>query len=75
MTPDVHNLKHYQLGHVHDTMKGVAGRLGYTYVDFLPALSGLAPESIWAMPGDPHPNALGHRRMAEALYPVLAAAR
>ena len=75
MTPDVHNLKNYQLGRVHETMRGIAERLGYVYVDFLPALRGLPPESIWAMPGDPHPNALGHRRMAEALYPVLATVR
>jgi len=25
------------------------------------------------MPGDPHPNALGHALMAGALFPVLAA--
>ena len=24
------------------------------------------------MPGDPHPNALGHKLMAEALFPVVS---
>jgi lysophospholipase L1-like esterase len=28
---------------------------------------------VWAMPGDPHPNALGHELMAKALLPLLAA--
>lgn len=52
-------------------MKKVAATDGYTFVDLLPAFGALAPEQIWAMPGDPHPNALGHKLMAETLFPVL----
>jgi lysophospholipase L1-like esterase len=47
---------------------------GFAYVDLLPAFHGLTPEEIWAMPGDPHPNARGRAAMAEAIYPVLAQA-
>jgi hypothetical protein len=72
MTPDVHDLKHYQFGFVHDRMKVIASELGYTYVDLLPAFGILAPSEVWAMPGDPHPNGLGHKLMADALTPVLA---
>ena len=72
MVPDVHDLRHYRFQPIHETMKRLAGQLGFVYVDLLPGLGGLAPQTIWAMPGDPHPNALGHRRMAETLYPVLA---
>lgn len=72
MTPDVHNLVDYPLGFVHDTMRRVAEENGYVYVDLLPAMRGRSPEELFAMPGDPHPNALGHQLMAEAILPVVA---
>jgi len=72
MTPDVHNLKNYPLGFIHDRIRQLAEADGYRYIDLLPALGALAPEQIWAMPGDPHPNALGHELMAKAIAPVLA---
>lgn len=72
MTPDVHNLTNYPFGDIHQTMQGVAAKLGYTYVDLYPALRGMKPEEVFSMPGDPHPNGLGHKRMAEALFPVLS---
>lgn len=75
MVPDVHNLKDYPFGFIHETMKGIAQENGYRYIDLLPALEGRSQEELWAMPGDPHPNALGHELMADALFPVLKAAR
>jgi hypothetical protein len=72
MTPDVHNLKDYQFGFVHERMKSLAAELGYKYVDLLGAFGTLTPEEVWAMPGDPHPNALGHKLMADAIIPVVA---
>jgi len=72
MTPDVHNLVNYQFRFVHDTMRRVAEREGYSFVDLLPSLEGRPPEELFAMPGDPHPNAVGHKLMADALLPVLA---
>ena len=74
MVPDVHNLADYKLTPVHDRMRQISGELGYTYLDLLPVFGKLKPEEVWAMPGDPHPNALGHKLMAEALFPVLRAA-
>lgn len=71
MVPDVHNLVDYKFGFVHDTMKQVAAREGYVYVDLLPGMLGRPPETMFAMPGDPHPNGLGHQLMAETLLPVL----
>jgi lysophospholipase L1-like esterase len=68
MVPDVHNLIDYKFAFVHKIMKEVAERDGYKYIDLLPALQGRPPQELWAMPGDPHPNALGHRLMAEAIY-------
>jgi len=71
MTPDIHNLTNYKFGFIHERMKALAEKLGFTTVDFLDQLKGIEPSSIWAMPGDPHPNSLGHKIMAEALYPLL----
>ncbi len=71
MTPDVHNLVDYKFGFVHDTMRRIAEADGYTYVDLLPAMQGRPPEELFAMPGDPHPNALGHQLMADAIFPVI----
>jgi lysophospholipase L1-like esterase len=72
MVPDVHDLQNYRFGWIHERMAGLARGMGYEFVDLLPAFSGLKPEDVWAMPGDPHPNALGHKLMADALYPVLS---
>jgi lysophospholipase L1-like esterase len=71
MTPDVHDLGNYPFGFVHDQVRAMAGELGYIYVDQLPAMRNLTPKDMWAMPGDPHPNGLGHERMAQAIYPAL----
>jgi lysophospholipase L1-like esterase len=75
MTPDVHNLQNYQFSFVHDIIRGIAEAEGYTYVDLLPAFGSLSPKEVWAMPGDPHPNALGHKLMAQALFPILEQGR
>jgi len=72
MVPDVHNLENYPFTDIHQRMKGVAEGMGYRFVDLLPAFGTLTPQEVWAMPGDPHPNALGHKLMADALFPVLS---
>ena len=71
MQPDVHNLTNYPFGYIHQRMAEVARERGFRYIDLLPIFSGQTPSSIWAMPGDPHPNALGHKLMADAIYPAL----
>ncbi|MDJ0950385.1 MAG: SGNH/GDSL hydrolase family protein [Alphaproteobacteria bacterium] len=71
VVPDVHNLKNYPFHFVHQRMGQVAKQYGFTYIDLFPAFRELTPEEVWALPGDPHPNRLGHQKMARALYPVL----
>ena len=71
MTPDVHNLRNYPLGFIHEKVGRIAKGYGYRYVDLLPAFGKLSPEEIWAMPGDPHPNGRGHELMANAIAPML----
>jgi lysophospholipase L1-like esterase len=74
MMPDVHNLTNYPFGAIHATMRQFAQAHGYTFIDLLPAFEGLKPEQVWAMPGDPHPNALGHALMAKSIFPILSGA-
>jgi len=71
MTPDVHDLVDYKFGFIHEDMARVAREEGFIYVDLLPPMRNLTPRELWSMPGDPHPNGLGHKLMAEALYPAL----
>ena len=71
MTPDIHRLQPYPFDFIHDEMQTLATRLGWTYVDLLPALRREDPLSLHAISGDPHPNGLGHALMSEALLPVL----
>lgn len=71
MTPDVHNLVDYKFGFVHDIMREIAAEYDYKYCDQLTTMKGVPPEDLWAMPGDPHPNALGHKLMADAIFPML----
>jgi hypothetical protein len=75
MVPDVHDLVDYKFGFIHEIMRGVAVEDGYSYIDLLPAMQGRPAEELWAMRGDPHPNAFGHELMARALFPVLLKGR
>lgn len=68
MTPDIHNLINYKFEFIHDQMRQIADQDGYRFIDLLPALLGRPPEELYAMPGDPHPNALGHKLMAQAIF-------
>lgn len=71
MTPDIHQLQDYPFNFIHDKVTSLARALGFRVVDTLDVLSKYSAEELWAMPGDPHPNALGHRIMADSIRPVL----
>lgn len=73
MVPDFHNLVDYKFSFVNKLMEENAREFGYRFIDLLPAVQGRRPEEMWAMPGDPHPNALGHKIMAETIFPALRA--
>jgi lysophospholipase L1-like esterase len=75
MVPDIHSLTNYPLEFVHAIFAETARENGFAYIDLLPTFQGLTPQEIWAMPGDPHPNARGHALMADAIYGVLAQTR
>jgi lysophospholipase L1-like esterase len=69
--PDVHNLAEYPFHFIHESMEKIAEELNFKFLDLYPAFADIDEKDIWAMPGDPHPNALGHRIMKEQIYPIL----
>ena len=71
IAPDVHNLEDYPFHYIHRILGQVSEDLGIVFIDLFPGFEGLKPEKVWSMPGDPHPNGLGHRIMAETIYPVI----
>lgn len=71
MTPDIHMLENYPFDFIHQDVENISKNLGFTFVDLLPGLSAMDSKNLWAMPGDPHPNSMGHKIMADAIYPVL----
>ena len=75
MVPDIHSLENYPLGFVHEVFADTARENGFAYIDLLPVFRNLTPQDVWAMPGDPHPNARGHALMAGAIYQHLIAER
>lgn len=75
MIPDIHALHPYRFGYIHDAMKENAEARGFAFVDLLPALEQFSGPELWAIPGDPHPNADGQRLMAGPISKALAADR
>lgn len=71
MTPDIHQLYDYPFDFIHDKMTSLAREKGFTYIDPLESFLKYDPKELWAMPGDPHPNEVGHEIMAEAVYAKL----
>ena len=71
MIPDINNLIDYKYDYIHEMIAEVAKANNYNFIDTLPKFRGLSFESLYAMPGDPHPNAKGHKIIAETVFPVL----
>lgn len=71
MSPDIHFLTDYPFTPQHTQVGELARSLGYTFIDLYPPLQGIPFQELQAMPGDAHPNARGHKLMADAIYPVL----
>ena len=72
MVPDIHAVKPYPFGFIHETMWELAATYGWTFVDFGPPLEQVPQSELWVMPGDPHINAKGQKIMAETLLPALS---
>ena len=71
MTPDIHNLFDYKYKFIHEKMNKIAEEYNYVYIDPLPRFLGKDSITLFAMPGDPHPNFEGHKIMADSIFPFL----
>ncbi len=72
MIPDIHNLENYPFDFIHSKIKQVSAQNNFEYIDFLDSFKNINnQEELWAMPGDPHPNELGHAMMAEQILDYL----
>ena len=72
MMPDIHDLTNYKFEFAHKVMIKIANDLGYQTIDLLPVFSNHNELDFWAMHGDPHPNAMAHKLMADSLLPLLS---
>ncbi len=71
--PDTRDLERpaYRFQFVTDELAAIAREQGVHFVDLFPALRGIPAAKILNTPEDRHPNAEGHRLMAQALYVYL----
>lgn len=73
MLPEVHDLQNYPYGFAHEIMAREARARGFYFVDARAFLANIEDAtSLWAMPGDPHPNAPAQKLFARGLFPILA---
>ncbi|MBH45888.1 MAG: hypothetical protein CMC93_04655 [Flavobacteriaceae bacterium] len=69
--PDIHFLEEYPFENVHQKMKIISKELGFEFHDLFPSLKGIPFSELQIIPGDSHPNELGHLNIAESLYPEI----
>jgi lysophospholipase L1-like esterase len=66
--PDLHDVRHYRLQSISDLVQSAAAEFGIPFVDALPALQAYESSALWVTAPDPHPNALAHAVIAQALF-------
>jgi len=72
MTPDIHSMDPYKFTYIHEIIKDESLSRNFEFIDLLESFSEVADtKDIFAMPGDPHPNNIGHQLMAEEIYKYL----
>jgi len=69
--PDIHFLKDYPFLSIHNKIEYTAENLNFEVLDFYDALKGIPFQDLQIIPGDSHPNAYGHRLMAEELSELI----
>ena len=67
--PDIHFLEEYPFEIIHQKMRIISEEFGFEYHDLLSSLKGIPFSELQIIPGDSHPNELGHLNIAESLYP------
>ena len=66
MMPELNRLDDYKYLFIHDKLRALSQKHNYEYIEVLPELQKIKnTTSLWAMAGDPHPNAIAHRIFGE----------
>jgi lysophospholipase L1-like esterase len=71
--PELHELDPYPFSRETGLVRAEADRHGLPFLDLLPAVRGVRPESLWVTPTDAHPNATAAERFAALIHAALRA--
>ena len=69
--PELREPANYPFPQVNEFISRVARENGLPYLDMLPAVRDLLPESLWVTRPDPHPSVAAHEVFANELFRVL----
>ncbi|MGE0151104.1 MAG: SGNH/GDSL hydrolase family protein [Reyranellaceae bacterium] len=65
--PELHVLQDYPFAAVTQAVRALAAAENVPFVDLLPSVAALPPESLWVSPTDAHPNRIANERFAALL--------
>ena len=70
--PELRQPANYPFPQVNEFVSRVARENALPYIDMLPVVRDLPPESLWVTPPDPHPSIAAHEAFANELYRFFA---
>ena len=68
LMPDIHQLNPYKLLFINQKIKKFSKNNKIPYLDLLDRLKQIDEDSMWNKYQDPHPNAYGHKIIAEEIF-------
>lgn len=71
ITPELHQLDPYPFADIHEKLRALFEIRGRKVIDATEALKREKPETLWNAMDDQHPNAKGHKIIAEYLFEKL----
>ena len=71
--PELREPASYPFPHVNEMIRRIAADNRVKYVDLLPTVANLEPESLWVTRPDPHPSIVAHEAFARGLFKVFQA--
>lgn len=69
--PELHILKDYPFAKVTAAIRDLAAAHNAPFLDLLPSVADLVPETLWVSPTDAHPNAIANARFSDAMLQTL----
>ncbi len=71
ITPDIHNLEEYPFIDIHKKMELISKEFNIPFINYFDSFQRITTKNLWNLENDPHPNKIGHKIMAEQIYPYL----